>query len=70
LGARPRLAYFSPVPGTATWEYLITEGIIQSDVDPLLHNKLAFPYTWGEIYPSEFVALKDLARKEPEYSPD
>jgi radical SAM superfamily enzyme YgiQ (UPF0313 family) len=70
LGARSRLAYFSPVPGTATWEYLITEGIIQSDVDPLLHNKLAFPYTWGEIYPSEFVALKDLARKEPEYSPD
>jgi radical SAM superfamily enzyme YgiQ (UPF0313 family) len=62
MGARPRLAYFSPVPGTATWDHLITQGIIQSDADPLLHNKLAFPYTWGEIFPSDFTALKDLVR--------
>jgi radical SAM superfamily enzyme YgiQ (UPF0313 family) len=70
LGARPRLAYFSPVPGTATWDHLLTEGIIQSDLDPLLHNKLAFPYTWGEMFPSDFVALKDLIRvdsKTPEF---
>lgn len=66
LGARPRLAYFSPVPGTATWDRLIAQGIIQSDVDPLLHNKLAFPYTWGEMFPSDFVALKDLIRVESE----
>jgi radical SAM superfamily enzyme YgiQ (UPF0313 family) len=66
LGARPRLAYFSPVPGTATWHHLITQEIIQSDVDPLLHNKLAFPYTWGEMFPSDFVALKDLIRVDSE----
>lgn len=69
LGARPRLAYFSPVPGTATWDHLITQGIVQSDVDPLLHNKLAFPYTWGEMFPSDFVALKDLIRVDSE-TPD
>jgi radical SAM superfamily enzyme YgiQ (UPF0313 family) len=62
LGARPRLAYFSPVPGTATWDYLLTKGIIHRDADPLLHNKLAFPYTWGEMSPSDFVSLKDLIR--------
>lgn len=65
LGARPRLAYFSPVPGTATWDSLITKGIIQSDVDPLLHNKVAFPYTWGQMFPSDFESLKDLIRTDP-----
>ncbi len=64
LGARPRLAYFSPVPGTATWNSLITKGIIQNDVDPLLHNKLAFPYTWGEMFPSDFESLNDLIRSD------
>jgi radical SAM superfamily enzyme YgiQ (UPF0313 family) len=62
LGGRPRLAYFSPVPGTATWEHLIRKGIIQSDSDPLLHNKLAFPYTWGSMFPSDFESIKDLIR--------
>jgi radical SAM superfamily enzyme YgiQ (UPF0313 family) len=62
LGARPRLAYFSPIPGTATWDILVTQGIISHDVDPLLHNKLAFPYTWGEMFPSDFESLKDLIR--------
>jgi len=64
LGARPRLAYFSPVPGTATWDSLIKQGIIQRDVNPLLHNKLAFPYTWGEMFPSDFESLKDLERTD------
>jgi radical SAM superfamily enzyme YgiQ (UPF0313 family) len=64
LGARPRLAYFSPVPGTATWDSLIKKRIIQSDVDPLLHNKLAFPYTWGEMFPSDFESLKELIRTD------
>jgi hypothetical protein len=64
LGARPRLAYFSPVPGTVSWDNLITKGIIKSDVDPLLHNKLAFPYTWGEMFPSDFESLKELIRRD------
>jgi radical SAM superfamily enzyme YgiQ (UPF0313 family) len=64
LGARPRLAYFSPVPGTATWDWLVTKGIIKKDVDPLLHNKLAFPYTWGSLFPSDFDSLKDLIRTD------
>jgi radical SAM superfamily enzyme YgiQ (UPF0313 family) len=66
LGARPRLAFFSPVPGTTTWDKLLTKGIIHNDIDPLLHNKLAFLYTWGEMFPSDFEEIKDLARREPE----
>jgi radical SAM superfamily enzyme YgiQ (UPF0313 family) len=65
LGAIPRLAYYSPVPGTRTWTGLVTKGIIQSDADPLLHNKLAFPYTWGEMFPSDFVALNTLINTDP-----
>lgn len=65
LGARPRLAYFSPVPGTATWDKLIAKGIIRSDVDPLLHNKTAFPYKWGEMSASDFESLKELIRTDP-----
>lgn len=60
LGASPRLAYFSPVPGTATWQDLVVRGILRIDSDPLLHNKLAFPYIWGEMSPSDFVSLKGL----------
>jgi radical SAM superfamily enzyme YgiQ (UPF0313 family) len=54
LGARPRLSYFSPVPGTGTWERLIQEGRISRDADPLLHNKLAFAYVWGGMEEGEF----------------
>jgi len=60
LGARPRLAYFSPVPGTKEWRNLVEKGRIDENADPLLHNKLVFPYYWGSISPQEFESLKDL----------
>ena len=63
LGARPRLAYFSPVPGTLTWERLVKLGVLDIDTDPLLHNKLTFPYIWGDVSPEDFVSLKRLASK-------
>ena len=64
LGARPRLAFFSPVPGTSTWERLVKLGIFDRDADPLVHNKLTFPYIWGDVSPQDFVTLKDLASKK------
>ncbi|MBN1272460.1 MAG: cobalamin-dependent protein [Candidatus Aminicenantes bacterium] len=60
LGARPRLAYFSPVPGTVEWRKLVEKGIFAEDTDPLLHNKLAFAYIWGDITPEEFESLTVL----------
>ena len=58
LGAQPRLAYFSPIPGTADWEKLITEGYIDRNADPLLHNKLVFSYRWRDLPQVEIENLK------------
>jgi len=57
-GARPRLAYFSPVPGTEDWKSLVARGQLGSD--PLLHNKLVFPYFWGSLTPED---LEDIRRE-------
>ena len=60
LGAKPRLSYFSPIPGTADCEEIVSRGYLDEDSDPLLHNKLVFPYVWGNITPEEFLSLKRL----------
>jgi radical SAM superfamily enzyme YgiQ (UPF0313 family) len=65
LGARPRLAYFSPVPGTPEWNTLVKKGIFSSDADPLLHNKLTFPYIWGNFSSEDFESLNELVRTVP-----
>ncbi|HEK86255.1 MAG: B12-binding domain-containing radical SAM protein [Candidatus Saccharicenans sp.] len=59
LGARPRLAYFSPVPGTRDFEALVSAGKLPPDGDPLLHNKLVFPYFWSQITPDDFQEIKN-----------
>ena len=63
LGARPRLAYFSPVPGTEEWRKMIEKGQIDEDADPLLHNKLTFPYLWGDLSPKDYAEIKNLLTK-------
>jgi hypothetical protein len=64
LGARPRLAYFSPVPGTQEWQRMVEKGFIREDSDPLLHNKLTFPYLWEDISPQDFENIKNLLNKK------
>jgi radical SAM superfamily enzyme YgiQ (UPF0313 family) len=60
LGAKARLSYFSPIPGTAVWEKIVSKGYLDEDSDPLLHNKLVFPYVWSNITPDEFGSLKKI----------
>lgn len=60
LRARPRLAYFSPLPGTVEWKNLVERGCLTDDADPLVHNKLTFPYIVGSVSPDDFRALNDL----------
>ncbi len=60
LGAQVRLSYFSPIPGTRDWEKIVSRGYLDADSDPLLHNKLVFPYVWGNITPEEFGSLKKM----------
>ena len=61
MGARPRLAFFSPVPGTQEWSVLVQAGYLSPEADPLLHNKILFPYLWSSISPEELNELKHLA---------
>jgi radical SAM superfamily enzyme YgiQ (UPF0313 family) len=53
LGAVPRVAYFSPIPGTPEWAGLVGAGILDEGTDPLLHNKTAFAYLKSGLPPSE-----------------
>jgi radical SAM superfamily enzyme YgiQ (UPF0313 family) len=63
LGARPRLAYFSPIPGTKEWKHLVENGYLAPDANPLLHNKLTFPYLGWSISPQDLKLLKELVDK-------
>jgi hypothetical protein len=60
LGAKARLSYFSPIPGTADWEKIVSRGYLNENSDPLLHNKLVFPYVWSDITPEELGSLKEI----------
>lgn len=60
LGARPRLAYYSPVPNTPDWRKAVDRGYLKDNDDPLLHNKLTFPYLWGNFSPDDFLSLNVL----------
>ena len=57
LGAVPRLAHFSPIPGTVEWASLVRAGILDDAADPLLHNKTAFAYLKSGLPPDELHAL-------------
>ncbi|MGZ5497123.1 MAG: B12-binding domain-containing radical SAM protein [Candidatus Aminicenantales bacterium] len=57
LGAVPRLAHFSPIPGTEEWASLVRAGILDDAADPLLHNKTAFAYLKSGLPPDELHAL-------------
>jgi len=62
MRVRPSLAYYSPVPGTADFELLEKEGYMSLNDDPLLHNKLMFPYLgYSEITEAEFERLRQKA---------
>ena len=64
LGARPYLAFYSPVPGTPEWKKAVELGYLSEETDPLLHNKLTFPYLWGSLSPEEFLALNQLQKQK------
>jgi len=69
LGAKPRLAFFSPVPGTKKWEEIVENGYLSQEADPLLHNKLLFPYLWGNISPEDLNEIKQLLNRTVKSKP-
>ncbi|MDD5764798.1 MAG: radical SAM protein [Candidatus Marinimicrobia bacterium] len=42
-GAISRLAFFTPIPGTAEWEKARRKGLVSDETDPLLTNNSIFP---------------------------
>jgi len=65
LGATPRIAFFSPIPGTGEWRELERRGVVTGATDPLLHNKLAFAYLMGDFTPAEFEGVGKMLAAEP-----
>ncbi|TKJ28970.1 radical SAM protein [bacterium (candidate division B38) B3_B38] len=49
LGARVKLASFSPIPGTAEWERAVREYHLDPDADPLLLNNSCYPIRNAEL---------------------
>ncbi len=60
LGLRPRLAFFSPIPGTKEWKKVIEQGFLRENDDPLLQNKIAFLYKQGEEVISKLRTIEQL----------
>lgn len=63
LGARPRMAYFSPIPGTRAWRTLAEKGRIALDADPLIANKSAYRFVGEGLSPGEYAEIQDLLRE-------
>ena len=59
LGAMPRLAHYSPIPGTPDWETLVRRGALAADADPLLHNKTVGPWLWGSLSPDDLSEIRE-----------
>jgi len=63
LGARPKLALYSPIPGTRLFREVASRHP-QVALEPLLQNNTVYaPYISGEMTGDELQQLKDLARQ-------
>lgn len=60
-GVVVRLASYSPIPGTATWDEGVQQGLLRNDMDPLMTNNSIYPCA-SEHFPEEaFQKLKQLS---------
>jgi radical SAM superfamily enzyme YgiQ (UPF0313 family) len=62
-GGKPKLAEFSPIPGTTSFN-MAAEEMPELKTEPLLHNNSVYS-SWisGNISPEELQELKDMARR-------
>jgi radical SAM superfamily enzyme YgiQ (UPF0313 family) len=61
-GARPILAEFSPIPGTALWESSLDMSHYPIGEEPLFHNNSLLPCGSDDLTYEDYKALKKLAR--------
>ena len=62
-GARPYLAEFSPIPGTALWAEAVRSSPFDLETEPLYHNNSILPCRSQGIGPEDLQWLKNLCRK-------
>ncbi|MCD6116638.1 B12-binding domain-containing radical SAM protein [bacterium] len=60
-GIKVSLAAFSPIPGTELFSQMVSQGMIERDVDPLLTNNSIFPTADFSMQRDEFIKLGTLA---------
>jgi len=60
-GAITRLASFSPIPNTKTWQWAHTKGYHWDGMDPLLTNNTVYPCAGTDITVTQFYELRNLA---------
>ncbi len=58
-----RLSYFSPIPGTKTFDELEKRGIIKKSDDPIYQNKIVFVYEKSGLSVEEILELKNYVFK-------
>jgi len=61
-GAHPRLAKFSPIPGTKIWDEAKTYFNLEGEVDPLFHNDALLPYLSPNITDKVYQQIKSIAK--------
>jgi len=61
-GAHPRIAKFSPIPGTKIWKEARQYFNFDEMVDPLLHNDALLPYISPEINEKALKTLKSFLK--------
>jgi radical SAM superfamily enzyme YgiQ (UPF0313 family) len=65
LGIRINLTEFSPIPGTSSWDELMSKGIIDDSIDPLVTNNSVFSLLFTD-YGME--AIEELKHDVKEYN--
>ena len=61
-GAHPRLAKFSPIPGTKMWEEAENYFNFKGCIDPLFHNDALLPYISPNITEKVFSVLSPMLK--------
>lgn len=62
LGVQTKLAFYSPIPGTAEWRSAVQHGLQDSHADPLLHNNTVFPASSPQLPPEKLETIKNYVK--------
>jgi len=61
-GARPMIAEYSPIPGTALWTEAVSTSPFPLETDPLFHNNSILPCRWENLTYEMYKELKAVIK--------